>query len=288
MSIGQVIETEPVVETSAPNTELEVARQIQSAFVPDKCFGWPGTHIAARRLSGAALGGDFHNAVLGRNGVVTLVVGHVDGHGYAAALAKAMLSGAIRSFAREGGTLRGVVNRLNLLLGQINDELRDHSVTCSLAHALVDHNNRTLTLAIAGDCQVLLRTRGDEVVTVGASNPRLGHAKEFDCRVEVLQLDPLRRGLLSTTPLLADAAEKTDPLLPSRQLAADTWRAPLDQQLAAALDCLRAASPGFGLTQDTTVLAAEFGDELTGLIRSRFRAAPVARIDAADPSVFLG
>ncbi|MFO0838724.1 MAG: SpoIIE family protein phosphatase [Phycisphaerae bacterium] len=252
-------------------TEFEIACQIQSAYVPDRCFGWPGTRVIARTHSTAHLGGDFHHSIQARNGVVSLVVGRVEGRGYPAAMAKALLSGAVRTFAREAVGVRSIVNRLNHILMQINEDLRGAPVTGSLACALVDHASRSVSLATAGECDILLGARSANVIPVREVNPKLGLSAAFDCRTETLDLELLRRGLFCSTAIDSES--------PSFVRA---WHDPLEEQVNLLMTQARDRAA------DLTVLAAELGDQIAGGARLAMPLDAFQTMDAADPSVYLG
>ena len=102
--------------------ELEIARQIQTSFLPDRLPQVPGWEIAARFQPARLVAGDFYDVfplIQGRR--LALVIGDVCDTGVGAALFMALFRTLIRAFAQQRYSLRWISD---LTVG----ELRSHPV----------------------------------------------------------------------------------------------------------------------------------------------------------------
>jgi sigma-B regulation protein RsbU (phosphoserine phosphatase) len=87
--------------------ELEIARQIQSSFLPEEFPQFPGWEIAAYFQPARQVAGDFYDAFpLVQNRRLGLVIGDVCDKGVGAALFMALFRTLIRAFAQQHYTLR--------------------------------------------------------------------------------------------------------------------------------------------------------------------------------------
>jgi len=87
--------------------EMEIARRIQSSFLPDALPQFAGWEIAARFQPARHVAGDFYDAFpLVQNRRLALVVGDVCDKGVGAALFMALFRTLIRAFAQQHYTLR--------------------------------------------------------------------------------------------------------------------------------------------------------------------------------------
>lgn len=281
--------------TSTDEAELDLARQIQSTFVPEKCFGWPGTRITARRIPGSGIGGDFHNVIRGLDEQYSLIVGTITGPGLLAALAKAVVSGAARKFGPISRSPRVLVGQLDRLLGRINANLRDQSVTCSVFLGLVDRAKGTLEYCNAGCCRAFVWTYEDKLRDLQNTGAALGSSSTLDCRSGRLELTSLRRLVICTDGLAKARSVSGRPLgmARGRRLLIDNMHLPANEQVNVVLQGLRThVGPDRVLTDDVTVFLTDFAEGVTApssdsmktWLRSYDRAGGIA----PDSSVFLG
>jgi len=281
--------------SSPDETELDVARQIQATFVPGRCHGWPGTRIAARRVTCGALGGDFHAAVRGLDDRYAIIVGTVAGASLPAAMAKAVLSGAIHTPAPIGGNVRARVEHLNCLLARINAALSCERVRCSLFYGLVDRDRGTLEFCNAGNCRPLIWARGGEMRSLASAGPVLGDSAVADCGSESLELASLRRLVVYTEGLPAARSPSGERYGVARgeRLLAQTVSLPVDDQVGTALQALREhVGRDRDFIEDVTVYAAHFEDDASvcsaGSMSAWFRTYERTAGAAPDSSIFLG
>jgi len=280
---------------STDEAEFDLARQIQSTFVPEKCYGWPGTRIAARRIAGGGLGGDFHDVIRGLDEQYTLIVGTITGPGLFAALGKAVLSGAARKFGPISRSPRVLMDQLNRLLGRINANLRDQCVRCSVFIGLVDRARGILDYSSAGCCRALVWSREGELYDLQSTGAMLGGSANLDCGSERLELTSLRRLVIYTDGLTTARSISGQPLgmARGRRLLTDTVRLPADKQVEVVLQGLRNhVGPDRVLTDDVTVFLTEFMEGVTApgadSMRTWLRSYDRAGGTVPDSSVFLG
>jgi sigma-B regulation protein RsbU (phosphoserine phosphatase) len=99
-------------------TQMEIARQVQSNLLPPLEAFPPEVDLAALCLPASLVGGDFYDVVRLTAGRVAFLVGDVSGHGMPAALLMGLLHGAMSSMPwgiSDEPPERGA-ERLNLLL----------------------------------------------------------------------------------------------------------------------------------------------------------------------------
>jgi serine phosphatase RsbU (regulator of sigma subunit) len=294
----EVVMSQLVSANALPCTEdaeLDLARQIQSAFVPVKCFGWPGTHVAARRISSAGLGGDFHTVVHGLDEKCSLVVGTVAGPGLFAALAKAVLSGAVGRLGPTSPPPGTVLDQLRRVLDHINSDLREGRVTCSVFHGLVDRVAGTMEYCNAGHCRPLAWTRDGEMKELRTTRPPLGEPGSHGFESESIRLANVQRLIVCSDGLNAARSAKGEPFGASRgkRLINDTVPLPADEQVDEVLRVLRDhVGTDSDFSDDATVFVTEFSEPLTTAgtdsMRTWFSSYEQASGVAPDSSVYLG
>jgi sigma-B regulation protein RsbU (phosphoserine phosphatase) len=94
--------------------DLEVAREIQNAMLPEGT--WSGPNVEAFGLTKPAntVGGDFYDILPQPDGTVLVALGDVAGKASPAALLMALLLAILRTLVDEGLPLPALVQRLNL------------------------------------------------------------------------------------------------------------------------------------------------------------------------------
>ena len=129
--------------------ELEIGRQIQAGFLPDKLPQAPGWEIDARLQPARQVAGDFYDAfVTGPDKKIGLVIGDVCNKGVGAALFMTLFRSLIRAFANfEHFTRKDLrliaFNDFNADTNQIisNDELHlKHTVQLTNDYVAVTHS----------------------------------------------------------------------------------------------------------------------------------------------------
>src|SRR6186713_1710306 len=133
--------------------DLEVAREIQSAMLPEGT--WSGAGVQAFGLTQPAntVGGDFYDILPQPDGTVLLALGDVAGKASPAALLMALLLAILRTLVDENLPLPALVHRLNLQVARHAPASR--FITLFLAS--FDPATGELTFVNAGQTPPLLR-----------------------------------------------------------------------------------------------------------------------------------
>ena len=94
--------------------DLEVAREIQQAMLPDGTWSGPGVEAFGLTKPANTVGGDFYDILPQPDGTVIVALGDVAGKASPAALLMALLLAMLRTLVDEGLPLPALVQRLNL------------------------------------------------------------------------------------------------------------------------------------------------------------------------------
>ena len=94
--------------------DLEVAREIQQAMLPDGTWSGPGVEAFGLTKPANTVGGDFYDILPRPDGTVMVALGDVAGKASPAALLMALLLAMLRTLVDEELPLPALVQRLNL------------------------------------------------------------------------------------------------------------------------------------------------------------------------------
>jgi sigma-B regulation protein RsbU (phosphoserine phosphatase) len=126
--------------------ELRIARDVQRALFPEGSPAGPGWEASAHFRPARELGGDLYDFYDMGGGLLGVATGDVAGKGVPAALYAAFASGTVRSRAFERRSPADLLTRVNRTLRRRGIE----GLFCTLAYALFDFQDRTLSLANSG------------------------------------------------------------------------------------------------------------------------------------------
>ena len=154
--------------------EHRVAETLQRNLLPERLPAIEGVELAARYLpagKGAAVGGDWYDALERVDGRVVLVVGDVVGHGLRAAAVMGQLRNACRAYALVESSPAEVVARLNRLIVSGGEE-----AMATVLYLTLDRETGEVAFASAGHPPPLVLgpdgpsfLEGGRSVPVGAS-----------------------------------------------------------------------------------------------------------------------
>jgi sigma-B regulation protein RsbU (phosphoserine phosphatase) len=126
--------------------ELKIARDVQQGLLPEDEPQGPGWEASAHFLPARELGGDLYDFYELDRRRLGLAVGDVAGKGVPAALYAAFASGTVRARAFEKRAPAALMTRVNRTLRRRGVE----GLFCTLAYALFDFEEGTVTLANSG------------------------------------------------------------------------------------------------------------------------------------------
>jgi len=133
------------------NSELEMARQVQSSILPREIPELSGLEIVARYLPMRSVAGDFYDFLVLDEKHLGILIADVSGHGLPSALIASMLQSALAwqcPHASDPGQVLSGLNR------SINGKFESHFVTA--AYLFVDLENGTLKYSGAAHPPLLL------------------------------------------------------------------------------------------------------------------------------------
>ncbi len=127
-------------------TEIQLARQIQQSFIPERLPEHPEWELAARWKTARQVGGDFYDVIELPNHKLGIIIADVADKGVPAALFMALTRTLVRAAAVEAPTPAEVLQRVNDLL--IPDTRQGMFVTA--VYAVLDQETGGFTYANAG------------------------------------------------------------------------------------------------------------------------------------------
>jgi serine phosphatase RsbU (regulator of sigma subunit) len=150
--------------------DLEVAREIQQAMLPDGM--WSGSGVEAFGLTKPAntVGGDFYDILPQADGTVIVALGDVAGKASPAALLMALLLAMMRTLVDEGLTLANLVKRLNIQVVKHAPPSR----FITLFVASYDARTGNLQFVNAGQTPPLLRRKNGAIERLTTGGIALG------------------------------------------------------------------------------------------------------------------
>jgi phosphoserine phosphatase RsbU/P len=127
--------------------DLAMAREVQHHLLPPTCPSMQGAEVAARFNPAHAIGGDLYDFLDYTLPRACIVVGDVSGKGAPAALYAALVSGILRSLARDEPYPADMLHAVNRSLNHRRLDAQYLVLTC----ALWDDEKRTLRVANSGN-----------------------------------------------------------------------------------------------------------------------------------------
>jgi sigma-B regulation protein RsbU (phosphoserine phosphatase) len=180
---------EDAVAAAGTRKALEVAREIQQAFVPADALGH-GVELLARSVACSGAGGDYVDfwPLRGPDGADggewVIAIGDASGHGVGAALVMATARAFLRGLLAGSRDLAAVLGRLN---EQLDDDVRGGRFV-TLFVGVLDPEAGTLRYASAGHDPPILRRAGGRSVELEATGPPLAVLREAEFPVRSVEV----------------------------------------------------------------------------------------------------
>ncbi len=160
---------EESIEKERLEKELDLARQIQRKIIPAKNPESKRLDISSVFIPAFEVGGDYYDFFEISDSKMAFVIADVSGKGISAAFIMAEIKGIFESLSKTIESPKEILIKAN----QILKGILDNKNFVSAAYGLFDFNNKTLTLARAGHCPILL-LRNNEYVDIRPSGLGLG------------------------------------------------------------------------------------------------------------------
>ena len=175
-----------VADRLSLKNDLEVAREIQLAMLPQRTHAIHGLEAAGRTRPANTVGGDCYDILRLPDGRLLLMLGDVSGKGSPAALLMALAIAMLRTLAPEDLPLVGLMERLNRLVY----EQTPGSRFITMFVAAIDPATWTLTYINAGQTPPLLRRRAGDIESLTTGGMALGMFDRATYEAAELTLDP--------------------------------------------------------------------------------------------------
>ncbi len=184
------------MRTQMVRRELDIAAGIQRSLLPTRIPNATPFDLAATCLSAREVGGDLFDVIsVGTKGLL-LVISDVMGKGIPAAMLAAIFRSALRSMPHYFDQPDLLLNMLNRVL---YDDFSRVDMFATAVVAYLDIRNRTLSVASAGHCPVLIAQPGaEQIVAIEASNMPLGVLDDTFYTVEHVTLNKGAKVILYT------------------------------------------------------------------------------------------
>jgi len=150
--------------------DLEVAREIQNAMLPEGTWSGPGVEAFGLTKPANTVGGDFYDILPQPDGTVLVALGDVAGKASPAALLMALLLAILRTLVDERMPLTDLVQRLNLQVSRHAPPSR--FITLFLAS--FDPRTGRLEFVNAGQTPPLLRRQNGTIERLMSGGVALG------------------------------------------------------------------------------------------------------------------
>ncbi|HEX8558451.1 MAG TPA: GAF domain-containing SpoIIE family protein phosphatase [Pyrinomonadaceae bacterium] len=143
---------EQLVEKKRLEAQLEVARQVQLALLPERDPEVEGFDISAYNFSTEEVSGDYYDFVKHYDDHLGLVIADVSGKGVPASLLMAFLRASLRSAIHVGYAPNVAMAKVNYLLWE---SIEPHQFVTAF-YGMLDATNRTLAFVNAGHNPLLV------------------------------------------------------------------------------------------------------------------------------------
>ena len=240
--------------------ELEVAREIQLAMLPNGTYKAADIEICGMTRPANTVGGDFYDVLPMADGRIILTLGDVAGKGSPAALLMALLLAVLRTLVDEALEPTELMSRLNAQICRHSPASR----FITLFYAVYEPSTGRLSYVNAGQNPPLVRRRGGHYEKLAATGVALGMFDQSTYSAVETFLDPGE-----TLVLYSDGITEAED--PSGQ--------PLEEagleNIVASYSSFSAAEIGTAVLKAVEVhaKASRFGDDLTILILKRYSTA---------------
>ena len=166
--------------------DLEVAREIQNAMLPEGTWSGPGVEAFGLTKPANTVGGDFYDILPQPDGTVIVALGDVAGKASPAALLMALLLAILRTLVDEGLPLTSLVQRLNIQVARHAPASRFITLFLASFHPVTGR----LEFVNAGQTPPLLRRQNGSIERLMQGGIALGMFEGSTYQSGELQMHP--------------------------------------------------------------------------------------------------
>lgn len=177
---------EESIEKERLEKELDVAREIQRKILPAKNPVYENLEISSVFIPAFEVGGDYYDFFNLDKNKLAFVIADVSGKGISAAFVMAELKGIFHSLSKTFESPKEILIRAN----QILKGTLDRKSFVSAAYGVIDFKEKTLKIARAGHCPILLlRNNKSEDLRPSGLGLGLNFSTRFSETLEEIQID---------------------------------------------------------------------------------------------------
>jgi sigma-B regulation protein RsbU (phosphoserine phosphatase) len=197
---------EQLVEKKRLQAQLEVARQVQLALLPEHDPLLKNFDISAYNFSTEEVSGDYYDWVKIFDDQIGVVVADAVGKGIPAALLMAFLRASLRTGVQIGYAPHIALSKVNDLLW---DSVEDNQFVTAI-YGILDATNRTFVFSNAGHNPPLLISPNGDYKFVEYGDLPLGMFREMRYHQHFIRFDPGQTLVLYTDGITEAANSKED------------------------------------------------------------------------------
>jgi serine phosphatase RsbU (regulator of sigma subunit) len=175
---------EQAVEQAEAQRDLQRAREVQQAFLPNGPPRVDGFRFFSFYQPAQSIGGDYYDYIPLSHGRTAVVVADVVGHGVAAAMFMAKLSAECRFCLANEADVAMAITRLN---EQLSGLAVDRFIT--LLVTVLDPAERTMTIVNAGHMAPLILQKSGELIEPGEEEAGVPIGVDPDWKYESVTVD---------------------------------------------------------------------------------------------------
>jgi hypothetical protein len=195
-----------IAERERLRVELETARGIQSAILPDLPPAVAGIELAHAYSPATEVGGDFYDVLALADGRVAVAIGDVAGHGVSSGLVMSMAKSALEVQCSFNPEVEAVFATLNRMVYQS----ARRRLLSTLLYVLIDPRESTLVYASAGHVFPLRVLPDGKLETLESIAYPLGVRPKLDVRVRHARWEPGEALVLFSDGLVEACREGQD------------------------------------------------------------------------------
>jgi len=166
--------------------ELEVARELQAALLPQDMPVVPGWSFAHSYRTANEVGGDYYDLMPLPDGRVALVVGDASGHGMAAGLVMAIANATLKTALDLDPAPERVAALLNRAIWRIGTK----RTFMSIFYAVLDPATGSLDFVSAGHPFPFIRREDGRIEELGSGGLPLGMRESLPLETRTVELRP--------------------------------------------------------------------------------------------------
>lgn len=175
-----------IAERERMQRELEVAKIIQMAILPDRVPPYPNLSIATYWQPAKELGGDYYDFIPISERALGIAIGDVSGHGVAAGILASMAKSCLFTQSNRSATVEEVMFAMNNMVFEVFRK----KLLMTFLYSVIDLENFELTLANAGHLSPYhFRTASSELRAIEEPAYPLGVRKNLQYTAQRVSLE---------------------------------------------------------------------------------------------------